>query len=117
MDIGSKGLAQVNLIIPQSTSLTFTVVQKDGEGEVVDLSTASAAMAFQTKDTDTTYDLDSCCTCTDEGVYITIPASVTEDILLGKYNWDLIVTMQNGTVTRLCYGSASIVDTYALDEV
>ena len=117
MDIGSKGLAQVNLIIPQSTSLTFTVVQKDGEGAVIDLSNATAAMALQTRDTETTYDLDACCTCTDEGVYVAIPASVTEDIPLGKYNWDLIVTMANGTVTRLCYGSASIVDTYALDEV
>lgn len=116
MDIGSKGLAQVNLIIPQSTSLTFTVVQKDGEDVVIDLSNATAAMALQTRDTKTTYDLDACCTCTDEGVYITIPASVTEDIPLGKYNWDLIVTMANGTVTRLCYGTVSIVDTYAFDE-
>ena len=117
MDIGSKGLAQVNLIIPQSTILTFTVVQKDGEGEVIDLSNATAAMAFQSRDTETTYELDACCTCAVDGVYVAIPASVTEDIPLGKYNWDLIVTMANGTVTRLCYGSASIVDTYALDEV
>lgn len=115
MDIGSKGLSEVNLTIPQSTSLSFTVVHKDEQGEVVDHSGSTAHMAFQSKDGETTYQLDSCCTCTAENVAVAIPALVTEMLPLGKFVWDLIVTTQQGEQIRMCYGTVNVVNTYAMD--
>ena len=47
MDIGGKGLEEVNLTIPQGTSLTFTVIHKDDQGQVIDHSGSTAAMALQ----------------------------------------------------------------------
>lgn len=116
MEIGSKGLAEVNLTIPQSTSLIFDVIHKGQDGQVIDHSDSTARMAFQTRDKATTYVLDSCCTCAESRIRVTIPASTTEDLPLGRLNWDMIVTTALGEQVRLCYGLANIVDTYALDE-
>ena len=114
-EIGSKGLAEVNIVLPQSTSLTFNVVHKDDGGDVVDHSASTANMAFQSKDKKVKYDLDDCVTCSSDAVYVAIPASVSENLPLGKLNWDMIVTTQLGEQTRLCYGTVTVVDTYALD--
>ena len=114
IEIGSKGLAEVNLILPQNTSLTFDIVHKTETGEVIDHSQSTARMAFQ--GAKTTYVLDSCCDCTTERVRVTIPASMTENMPLGKMAWDLIVTTVIGEQVRLCYGKVNIVDTYAFDE-
>ena len=117
MDIGSKGLVEVNLILPQATSLTFDVIHKDDEGTVIDHSESTAHMAMQTRDSSrTTYHLDSCCTCTAEFIRVAIPASITETMPIGKMSWDMIVTTTYGDQIRLCYGIASVVDTFALDE-
>lgn len=117
MEIGSKGLAEVKLIIPQETSLAFSVVYQDNEGNVIDVSESSVYMAFQTRDRRTTYDMTTFCNPTSESIDVVIPPSATENMLLGKMNWDLIIETQMGDVVRLCYGIAEIVDTYALDEV
>ena len=116
MEIGAKGLQEVNLTIPQSTSLTFDVVHTDEEGNVFDHSSSTAHMAFQTKNKQTTYDMDSCVECDAEKIRVTIPADKTEDLPLGKLVWDLIVTTDSGEQVRLCYGNVNVVDTYALDE-
>lgn len=116
IEIGAKGLAEVNLTIPQDTSLTFTVVHKDEDGNTVDHSQSVANMAFQSKDRQTFADLDACVTCQQDSIIVAIPASVSEDLPIGKMNWDIIVTMVSGEQIRLCYGAVSIVDTYALDE-
>ena len=116
MEIGSKGLAEVNLTIPQDTSLTFDVVHEDDEGNVIDHSHSTIHMALQTKDKSTTYDMDSCCAGDADKIRVTIPASLTVDLPLGKLNWDMIVTTSLGEQVRACYGVATIVDTYALDE-
>lgn len=115
MEIGSKGLAEVNLTIPHRTSLTFTIVHEDAEGNVIDHSQSVANMAFQSKDKSLFVDLDECVMCAESGIYVTIPATATEDLPIGKLNWDLIVTTPSEQL-RLAYGTASIVDTYALDE-
>ena len=114
MEIGAKGLAEVNLTIPQSTSLSFTVVHKDKAGNIIDHSQSTANMAFESKDKTLFVDLDSCVTCAESGIYITVPASVTEELPIGKMNWDVIVTT-SAEQLRMCYGTVSIVDTYALD--
>ena len=115
--IGSKGLAEVNLVIPQGTSLAFSIVHTDEEGGSIDHTGSDIHMAFQSKDGATTYDLSQYCVGTDTGVSASIPASVTADLPKGKMVWDLIAAMDGGGTYRLTYGSASIVDTYALDEV
>lgn len=116
MDIGSKGLAEVNLTIPQGTSLEFDITHTDEGGNAVDHTGSTIAMAFQTRDGKVTRDLSACCTGTSTGVSVAIPASATGDLPLGKMVWDLIATMTSGDVVRVCYGSVSVVDTYALDE-
>lgn len=117
MEIGSKGLQEVNLTIPQNTSLTFDIVHKNDSGEIIDHSLSEPHMAFQTSNGETTYTLDSCCVCTAEHIRVTIPASVTEAMPIGSLLWDLIVSTTSGEQVRLCYGKVKIVDTYALDEV
>lgn len=113
MDIGSKGLLNADLIIPQSTSLNFHVVHKDESGNVIDHSASVCKMALQRKGQ--TYDLSECCTPGAQNITVTIPASVSSGIKLGAYAWDMIVTTTSGDVIRLIYGNASVVDTYALD--
>ncbi len=117
MEIGGKGLAEVNLTIPQNTSLMFDVVHKDDAGDVIDHSASELHMAFQTKDKKVTYVMDSCCTATSEKIRVNIPATMTEPLPLGKLAWDLIATTALGEQVRICYGNVNIVDTYALDEV
>lgn len=116
IEIGAKGLSEVNLTIPQGTSLTFTVAHKDEEGEAVDHSGSTARMAFQTKDKSTTIDLSEYCACGAEGVTVNIPPSVTSALSVGKMMWDMIVTTDQGEALRMAYGGVAIVDTYALDE-
>lgn len=117
VEIGSRGLEEVNLVIPQSTSLTFDVVHKDGKGNVIDHSESTAHMAFQSKDKNVTYVMDSCCDCSAEQIRVTIPASMTDNLPTGKLKWDLIVTTASGEQICVCYGIVTVHDTYAMDEV
>lgn len=118
--IGSEGLEHVNLVIPQETSLTFNIVHKTETGEIIDHSESVLHMAFQYKDKETrkkvTVDLDYCCVGSAEDILVTIPPEATADLPLMDMNWDLIITTVLGEQVRLCYGTAKIVDTYALDE-
>lgn len=116
MEIGSKGLKEVDLVIPQETSLTFDIVHKTEAGEVIDHSSSELHMAFQSKDKKTTWVMDSCCSANNERIRVTIPASMTESLPQGKLLWDIIVITEFGEQLRVCYGQVSIVDTYALDE-
>ena len=114
-EIGSKGLAEVNLVIPQGTTLDFSVEHKDEEGNAVDHTASTAKMAFQAKGGGATTDLSECCTCTATGVDVSIPATVTSGLPKGKLVWDMIVTTSAGSAFRLAYGAVEVVDTYALD--
>ncbi len=115
-EIGSKGLAEVNLILPQETSLTFDIVHKDDSDNVIDHSTSVMHMAMQSKDKNTTYVMDSCCTPLSDKIRVFIPASITETLPLGKLNWDIIAATASGEHIRICYGVVNVLDTYALDE-
>jgi len=116
VEIGGKGLVEVNLTIPQGTSLAFTIVHKDEEGNVIDHSQSTVHMAFQSKDKTTTYDLSRYCTGTADGIESLIPASFTATLPKGRLVWDMIVVVDGGEALRLAYGSVNVVDTYALDE-
>lgn len=113
--VGERGLAEVNLTIPQGTSLDFTATHTDEEGHAIDHTASDIAMAVQTSNGKVIADLDACCEGTETGVDVRIPASVTATLPLGRMVWDLMVTMASGDVLRLCYGTVTVVDTYALD--
>ena len=113
-EIGTIGLAEVNLTIPQGTSLEFTINHEDEDGNPVDHSAADIRMAFQSKDKTRHMDLSQYCSGTETGVSVFIPASFTADIPIGKLLWDMISETENGTF-RLAYGTVRVVDTYALD--
>lgn len=114
--IGAKGLEEVTLVIPQSTSLTFDVIHEDENGEAIDHSQSTAKMAFQTKDKSRTWHMDECCTCTSEKIRVTIPATITESLPVSKLVWDLFVITTLGEQIRLCFGDVQMADTYAMDE-
>ena len=116
IEIGKKGLEEVNLTIPQGTSLAFTVVHKDEEGHVVDHASSTISMAIQSKDGKKTFDTSQYCTGSDSGVSVMLPASFTETMPRGKLVWDMFAAMQDGPTLRLTYGAVSVVDTYALDD-
>ena len=115
MDIGSKGLAEVNLIIPQGTSLAFTIDHEDSDGNPVDHTSSTMHMAFESKDGKVFADLSEYAVGTATGVTVFIPPEVTDGLSIGKMLWDLIVDTVSGDTVRLAYGTVSIVDTYALD--
>lgn len=115
MKIGAAGLAEVDLVIPQGTTLAFEVTHTDESGQTVDHSASVAAMAIAGNDGATIAELDSYVTCSATVITVSIPATATAALPLGKMLWDLMVTMANGQVLRLAYGACTVVDTYALD--
>lgn len=117
MDLGSESLAKANLIIPQKTSLEFYIVHTDEDGQVIDHSESVAHMAIQTRDGETTYQLDSCCTCSTDKitVFITPADSAALPVDAKGLKWDMMVHMADGEVIRLVAGNVSVVDTYACD--
>ena len=115
IEIGSKGLAEVNLTIPQGASLSFTIEHEDENDHEVDHTNADVSMAFQSKDGKTSYDLSSHCEGTTSGVSVFIPASATAVLPTGKLVWDLFSSLPSGESFRLAYGTVTVVDTYALD--
>ena len=114
IEIGGKGLVEVNLTIPQATSLPFDIIHKSSDGDVIDHSLSTPHMAFQSANGSTMH-LDECVDCGAERIRVTIPASITEGLPIGTMAWDLIVATALGEQIRLCYGKVKIVDTYALD--
>lgn len=116
IEIGSKGLVEANLIIPQGASLPFTIVHKDEAGHAVDHTGATVHMAFQTKDGKTSYDMSPYCTGVSTGISVLLPANVTKELPKGKFLWDMFSELPNGGDTfRIAYGTVTVEDTYALD--
>lgn len=115
MEIGSKGLAEARLTIPQACSVTFEIRHKDADGQPIDHTGSILHMALQRMGGGPAVDLGPYCTGTSSGVTVTIPAEATEGIALGLYHWDIIAETIQGETIRLVYGTAEVVDTYALD--
>ena len=117
--IGSKGLEEVNLVIPQGTSLSFEITHVDEEEHPIDHTSSVCKMAFQTKDRGTTYDLSEYCTPSTTGFLVSIPKEATKELPETtsklKLFWDLIVYTSSHDSVRVCYGDVTVVDTYALD--
>ena len=115
MQIGSKGLQKVNLIIPQWTTLTFDIVHKTTGGEVIDHSNSDIHMKFESEDGSLIHDMSSCCRADAEKIRVTIPMADTGSLPTGQMNWDIIVETPLNESVRVVYGKVDIVDTYALD--
>ena len=115
MVIGSKGLQEVNLIIPQGTSLYFEIVQTDEDGQTVNHSRSSIKCKMENAGGEEVKDLSAYCYGTARAILVDIPKSFTAELVPCEYRWDLIATLQTGTAMRLCYGIVEIVDTYAND--
>ena len=114
MEIGAKGLQRANLIIPQGTTLAFSIIHRDESGRVVDHSADAFAMAFQTRDNADTVDASEYVMGGAQSIEVVLPDVFTATLDIGVMLWDLIVTTTAGS-TRLVFGDAIIVDTYALD--
>ena len=115
MKIGAAGLAEVDLVIPQGTTLAFEVTHTDEDGQTIDHSASTAALAIAGNDGAGIASWDSYVTCSATVITVSVPASATAALPLGKMLWDLMVSMANGQVLRLAYGACTVVDTYALD--
>ena len=115
IEIGKKGLAEVNLVIPQGASLAFAIVHKDAAGEVIDHSQSTIRMALQSRNGVNTYDMSEYCAGGAEQIAVGIPPEVTAELPKGALVWDIFAEMADDVSVRLAYGSANVVDTYALD--
>ena len=113
--IGSDGLENVDLIIPQGTTLYFTISHKDDQGNVVDHSDSIFEIVVETTDKQTTYNWSSYCEYDSDLIVVDIPAEATTTLPVGTYLWDLFVTMESGEVIRMVYGKVKIKDTYVPD--
>lgn len=119
--VGSKGLEEVNLEIPQGTSLSFEIEHVDEDtGDPIDHTTdTTCRMAFEEKNGSWFLDLSEYCIPTSSGFYIGIPMDVTKELPLTsskfKLLWDIIVYTDPYNSVRVCYGDVTVDDTYALD--
>jgi len=114
MIIGDEGLENVDIKLPQGTSLYFTITHKDKDGSIVDHSQSTAKMVFVSKSGN--IHLDECCSCSESGIAVSIPASVSKELPVGKMPWDIMVTTAQGEVIRAAFGKVFVIDTYAHDE-
>lgn len=113
MKIGSRGMAERDLVIAQGCSLDFLVVPKDEEGNVIQFS--AVRMALQRGDGTGTLPLSEYCTPSADGIAVSIPASVTRDIDAGWMVWDMIGDTSSGDSSCILYGAVTVYDTYAKD--
>lgn len=114
MDIGEKGLAEVNLVIPQKCSFAFSIDHEDSNGNPISHVNSIIHMVMNKYDA-TSFDFSNRCTGTATGISVELSPEDTAKLPLGNLVWDLIAEMQVGQTVRLAYGDVSVVDTYALD--
>lgn len=115
MDIGGKGLVELNMTIPQGTSLTFNIEHFDENGNLVNHTDSVIKMCFESKDLKRKLDLSDCCTGTATGINVTIPYTLTAELPLQGFLWDMFVYTGDDNCTRFCYGKVRIVDSYSED--
>lgn len=113
--LGSNGVLEANLIIPQSTTFACAIEHTDTEDNPIDHTGYIPHMRIIDK-AKVTHDIGDCVTFEDSDVLIEIPPSVTVAFSLGSGKYDLMLEDPSGHVVRLLYGGVTIVDTYSLDE-
>ena len=119
MKIGKPGLKELDLVIAQNCSFSFSIVHTDDAGNVFDYSNAEIHMVLQSGNRQKhDYDFSDFCVGSDTSpnIIVTIPYAATASLPLGEMPWDIIV-VNDGVATRVAYGTATVVDTYAMDGV
>ena len=112
-EIGPRGL-EADLVINQKCSLTFTVVHKDANGNVIDHSQSTGHVALSAGADKVFKRFDNAVTCTASNIVVSLSPEDT-NIRSGAWPWDLIIDTANGDTIRLIYGTAYVIDTYAKD--
>lgn len=111
--LGVAQLVECNLVIVQGCTANFEFVWTRGDpAEPVDLDGASALCQIRRTANDRVIaDLTPYVTFGSEGsITIDLPPSATDYSTVGACVWDLIVTEQNGTTTRVAAGTVTIID-------
>lgn len=110
--IGSRGLCNADIILVQHCSLSFDVIHKDADGNIIDHSNSNFAFAFQGAKT---HDMSEYVNGDSTGIHVSIPAKASEKLPIGSMFYDLIVTTDVYTQCLL-YGNVQIGDSVSLDE-
>lgn len=113
--LGSNGVLEANLIIPQSTTFACAIEHTDSEGTPIDHTGYIPHMRIIDKKK-TQHDVGQYVTFDDSDVLIELPSTITESLALGSGKYDLMLEDPSGHVVRLLYGAVSIIDTYSLDD-
>lgn len=113
--LGSNGVLEANLIIPQSTTFACAIEHTDTEGTPIDHTGYTPYMRIIDKQKKE-HDIGEYVSFDGSDVLIELPSAVTESLALGSGKYDLMLEDTSGRVVRLLYGAVSIIDTYSLDD-
>lgn len=103
-----------NILIEQGATFIRTLVWRDSDGNLIDVTGFTARMQIRSKQSSSTVILevtsDDYITVgdTDGEIYIEIPASVTEDLDFTRAVYDLEMISSGGIVTRLIQGDITL---------
>ena len=112
--LGSQGLLNADLVLVQNVSFSATIIHENDEGEPIDHTGWHAYCQAQGR---TVVDLNDCVSFGEDGaIHIYIPDTLTKEMPLSTFNWDIIVEDETGFATRLVYGKINVYDSYARDE-
>lgn len=113
--IGSSGLLEADLIIPQGTTFTCAVEHVDSDGNPIDHEGCEAFLRIVDKGSGV-HDLGEYVSFDGGNMLVELTPSVTRALALGNGRYDLMVRNPTGEVVRVLYGAVSVVDTYAMDD-
>lgn len=112
--LGSQGLLNADLVLVQNVSFSATIIHEHDDGTPVNHTGWTLYCKAQGKNY---VDLNSCVSFGEDGaIYILIPDTLTKDLPLETYNWDIIAEDENGFAIRLVYGKIKVYDSIARDE-
>lgn len=112
--IGTQGLLEAKLIIPQGTTFACAIEHTDMEGTAIDHTGWVGHMSILDR-SKTRYILDDCVSFSGSDVLIEIPPSMTATLPIGGGSFDVMLEDDHGDVVRLLYGTTTVYDTYAMD--
>jgi len=112
--IGSEALIKAKLVVVSGITFRCSFTYKQN-GVAVDLSSWNAYMDFYQNDAKV-HNLDGCIALGDKGmVQVHMPPSVTEQIKVGVYTYDIVLEDPNMDTVRLAMGTAKVTKRYSYD--
>lgn len=113
--LGSDGLLEADLVIPQGTTFACAVEHVSADGSPVDHDGCEAFLRVIDK-AKATHDLGGHVTFDGGDILVELPPEATRALALGNGRYDLMLRNPTGEVVRVLYGAVSVVDTYAMDD-